>query len=83
VDISEHFERKQAALRCYASQLHDPDRRSAEPGTLISSEHYWQLLAARAAHYGRLIGSSYGEPFRIRGLVELGDLVAAFGGRTF
>jgi len=83
VDISEHFERKQAALRCYASQLHNPDRRTSEPGTLISSEHYWQLLAARAAHYGRLIGKAYGEPFRIRGLVELGDLVAAFGGRTF
>jgi bacillithiol biosynthesis deacetylase BshB1 len=82
VDISEHFERKQAVLRCYASQLFNPDSRSAEPRTYISSEHYWELLAARAAHYGRLIGTVYAEPFRIRGLVELSDLVAAFGGRT-
>jgi bacillithiol biosynthesis deacetylase BshB1 len=83
VDISAQFAQKQAVLRCYASQVYDPDRRSAEPGTFISSEHYWELLTARAAHYGRLIGKAYGEPFRIRGLVEIPDLLAAFGGRTY
>lgn len=83
VDISAQFEQKQAALACYASQLHNPDRHSDEPGTYISSEHYRQLVAARAAHYGRLIGKAHGEPFRIRGLVEVPDLVAAFGGRTY
>jgi len=83
VDISSQFERKQAVLRCYASQVYTPDRSSAGPGTFISSEHYWELLAARAAHYGRLIGKAFGEPFRIRGLVEVSDLVEAFGGRTF
>jgi N-acetylglucosamine malate deacetylase 1 len=83
VDISAQFEQKQAALACYVSQLHNPDRRSDEPGTFISSEHYGQLLAARAAHYGRLIGKACGEPFKIRGLVEIPDLLAAFGGRTY
>jgi LmbE family N-acetylglucosaminyl deacetylase len=83
VDISEHFAQKQAVLRCYAIQVYTPGRGTAEPGTLISSEHYWDLLAARAAHYGRLIGKAYGEPFRIRGLVEIPDLLAAFGGRTY
>ena len=83
VDISEHFAQKQAVLRCYASQVHNPDRGICEPGTLISSGQYWELLTARAAHYGRLIGKAYGEPFRIRGLVEIADLLAAFGGRTY
>jgi bacillithiol biosynthesis deacetylase BshB1 len=83
VDISAWMEKKRAALRCYASQVHNPDRRSAEPDTVISSEHFWELLAARAAHFGRLIGKAYGEPFRIRGLVEVPDLVAAFGSRTY
>jgi hypothetical protein len=83
VDISEHFAQKQAVLRCYASQVHNPGCGTAEPGTLISSEHYWERLTARAAHYGRLIGKGYGEPFRIRGLVEIPDLLAAFGGRTY
>ena len=35
------------------------------------------------AHYGRLIGASHGEPFRIRGLVEVSDLVSAFGRRVY
>lgn len=83
VDISAQFEQKRTALACYASQLHNPNRRSDEPGTFISSEHYRQLLAARAAHYGRLIGKAYGEPFRIRGMVEVPDLVTAFGGRMY
>ncbi len=82
-DISAQFAQKQAVLRCYASQVYDPDRRSDGPDTYISSEHYWELLIARAAHYGRLIGKAYGEPFRIRRLVEVSDLVAAFGGRTW
>jgi hypothetical protein len=63
--------------------VYDPDHRSAGPGTFISSERCWELLTARAAHYGRLIGKAYCEPFRIRGLVEVNDLLAAFGGRTY
>ena len=83
VDVSAQFERKLAALRCYGSQLHNPDRHSDEPATFVSSGTYWDLLAARAAHFGRRIGAAYAEPFRIRGLVEVPDLVAAFGGRTY
>jgi N-acetylglucosamine malate deacetylase 1 len=83
VDISAQFERKLAVLRCYGSQLHNPDRRSEEPATFISSGTYRDLLAARAAHFGRRIGAAFAEPFRIRGLVEVPDLVAAFGGRTY
>jgi bacillithiol biosynthesis deacetylase BshB1 len=83
VDISAQFERKLAVLRCYGSQLHNPDRHANEPATFISSGTYWDLLAARAAHFGRRIGAAYAEPFRIRGLVEIPDLVAAFGGRTY
>lgn len=83
VDISAQFERKLAVLRCYASQVHDPEGRSSGPSTLVSSAHYWELLAARAAHFGRLIGKAHGEPFKIRGLVEVTDLLAAFGGRTW
>ena len=75
VDISEYFEKKQAVLlQATRARCTIPAAGTAEPGTFISSEHYWELLAARAAHYGRLIGKAYGEPFRIRGLVEIPDL---------
>lgn len=83
VDVSAQYERKLAALRCYGSQLHNPARAAGEPDTFISSNAYWDLLAARAAHYGRRIGAAHAEPFRIRGLVEVPDLVTAFGGRRY
>jgi bacillithiol biosynthesis deacetylase BshB1 len=83
VDVSAQFERKLAALRCYGSQLHNPARTAGEPDTFVSSGGYWDLLVARAAHHGRRIGAAYAEPFRVRGLVEVPDLVAAFGGRTY
>jgi bacillithiol biosynthesis deacetylase BshB1 len=83
VDISAHIEEKRRVLRAYGTQLYNPalDGRGAE--TWIASEHFWELLHARMAHYGRLIGAAWGEPFRIRGLVEVPDLVAAFGHRRY
>jgi len=83
VDVSDVIEEKRRAIRAYGTQVFNPDREDGEPKTFISSEHFQELLSARMAHYGRLIGKRYGEPFRIRGYVEVSDLVAAFGGRTF
>jgi bacillithiol biosynthesis deacetylase BshB1 len=83
VDISEVMEEKKRALRSYESQVYNPSYPKTEEQTYISSGHYWELLMARAAHFGRLIGKAYGEPFFIHGLVEVKDLLAAFSGRTF
>ncbi len=83
VDISADLEAKQRALAAFSSQLHVPGRAAAGPETLVSSEHFHQLLAARAAHYGRLIGRAAGEPFRVRGLVEVRDLLASFADRRY
>jgi hypothetical protein len=30
-----------------------------------------------------MIGKKYGEAFKIRGYIEIGDLLEAFGGRTY
>jgi bacillithiol biosynthesis deacetylase BshB1 len=89
VDISPHIEEKKRAIQAYGTQVYNaaPEAHfiAAAGGeqTFISSEHFWELLLARMAHYGRLIGASYAEPFRIRGLVEIGDLVGAFGKRVY
>jgi N-acetylglucosamine malate deacetylase 1 len=82
VDISDAIEEKKRAIRCYESQVFTaaPDR---EEQTFISSEHFWELILARAAHYGRLIGKRFGEPFKIRGLVEVKDLLGTFGERRY
>jgi len=83
VDISTHIEEKKSAIQAYGTQVFNPSLATGEEQTFISSEHFWQLLLSRMAHYGRLIGASFAEPFRIRGLVEIADLVGAFGRRVY
>jgi bacillithiol biosynthesis deacetylase BshB1 len=58
LDISDYWERKQAALACYRSQFVD----NQPPGlpTII------ERLRQQAAVWGWLIGVSYGEPFASR-----------------
>lgn len=69
VDISEHWDRKRAALECYASQF--ITGRPMEPPTLIDR------LRDQAAYWGWSIGTRYAEPFwsrepiGVRGLKEL------------
>lgn len=83
VDISGFIEEKKRAVLCYKTQVFNAGFEGKDPPTFIASEHYQELLLSRMAHYGRLIGKKYGEPFRIRGLLEVKDLVEAFGDRVF
>jgi len=83
VDISAVIEDKIRAIQAYGTQVHNPGYTGNEPPTFISSQHFQELLMTRMAHYGHLIGKKYGEPFRIRGLVEVKDLLESFGSRTF
>jgi LmbE family N-acetylglucosaminyl deacetylase len=52
VDVSATFERRLAALRCHASQLHHPERLDVR-------------LRAWGAEEGEPIGATYGEAFRL------------------
>ena len=83
VDISDFFEQKRQAILSYRTQVFNAGFEGREPPTFIASEHYQDLLLSRMSYYGHLIGKKYGEPFRIRGLVEVKDLVEAFGSRVF
>jgi bacillithiol biosynthesis deacetylase BshB1 len=69
LDISPHWERKRQAISCYHSQF--VAGRSQEAPTFLDQ------LRDDAAHWGRLIGARYGEPFATRepvALAALGDL---------
>jgi len=69
VDISDFWERKLAALRCYRSQL--IEGRPEGPPTLLDQ------LRDQAAVWGWAIGTRYGEPFASRepiGLTSMGCL---------
>lgn len=70
LDISAAWERKLAAVRCYASQF--ITGRPAAPPTFLDA------LRDEAAYWGKTIGTQYGEPFACRepiGLCSLAGLV--------
>jgi hypothetical protein len=76
------IEEKRRTLKAYGTQIFNAEFKGNEPPTFVASEHFQELLFSRMAHYGHLIGKKYGEPFRIRGYIEVSDLLATFGGGT-
>ncbi len=73
VDVTEEWEAKMAAIRCYASQLSVP---GADPGgepTYISSPHFLGTIEARGRYYGAQIATTYGEAFYQREIMRVED----------
>ena len=60
VDISAQFERKMAAIRCYASQF---DGAKAAGEIFPTGQDLYALVETQNAHYGSLIRARYGEPY--------------------
>jgi LmbE family N-acetylglucosaminyl deacetylase len=60
VDISAQFERKMAAIRCYASQF---DGATNAGEIFPTGQDLYSLIETQNAHYGSLIRTPYGEPF--------------------
>ncbi len=74
VDITATFERKMDAIRCYASQFHNPG--SAEPVTYIATGQFLNDVVARNALVGKRIGTQYGEGFICENIPGIRDLNA-------
>lgn len=73
VDVTEYHETKMQAIRCFKSQIHNPNYQG-EP-TYISSPEYIESIEVRSRYYGGLIGKKYGEPFLIREMIEIEDIM--------
>ena len=73
VDVSSFWERKQAALAAYSSQLYRSDGRREEPLTKVATQQFADAVEGRARHFGVLIGADYGEAFRSTGPLALGN----------
>lgn len=58
LDISEHWDRKLAAIACYRSQF--------ITGRANDSPTFLERLRDEAAYWGKTIGTRYGEPFASR-----------------
>jgi bacillithiol biosynthesis deacetylase BshB1 len=62
IDISSHWDQKEAAIRAFKSQFFDPN--STEPASYISSPDFLLFIQARAMEMGHKIGVKYGRGFR-------------------
>lgn len=72
VDISEEFETKLEAIRCYSSQFDTVD----SAGEIFpTGQHLYELVRTQNAHYGSLIRTAYGEPFMTHETVRIDDVV--------
>lgn len=73
VDISDSFEKKLEAVRCYASQFSDVK----QAGEIFpNGESLFDLIRHHAAHYGSLIRTQYGEPFHTNETMRVDDVTA-------
>jgi bacillithiol biosynthesis deacetylase BshB1 len=72
VDISDTFEIKMAAIRCYASQF---DGATAAGEIHPTGQDLYELIAVQSAHYGSLIRRRYGEPFFCYETLEVQDVL--------
>jgi bacillithiol biosynthesis deacetylase BshB1 len=72
VDITDQFERKLEAVRCYRSQF-DPCASEDPPLRWVMDME--TMLEAKARHFGSLIGKTYGEPFIIKQVIGIEDIV--------
>ena len=73
VDISDDFETKLAAIKCYGSQF---DRATWGGEVYPNGEPLYDIIRHQAAHYGSLIRCRYGEPFYTVETMRVDDLMA-------
>ena len=72
VDISDTFEAKMQAIRCYASQF---DGAKAAGEIFPTGQDLYELIRVQSAHYGSLIRRPYGEPFFMHETIVVDDVL--------
>jgi len=73
VDITDEFEQKLAAVRCYSSQF-DGEIQAGE--VFPNGEPLYDVIRHYAATYGSLIRTRYGEPYSTTEMMRVDDVVA-------
>jgi bacillithiol biosynthesis deacetylase BshB1 len=72
VDISAQFERKLAAIKCYASQF---DAAISAGEIFPTGQDLYSRVETQSAHYGSLIRARYGEPYFTHETVLVEDVM--------
>ena len=76
VDISEQFERKLQAIRCYGSQF---DGLQAAGEVFAAGRDLYETVRIKHAYYGSLIQTLYGEPYAMPEVMRVDDVTALKG----
>ena len=72
IDVSEHYERKRAALDCFRTQF-APTGDDAV-ATRLSAPAFRRLIESRDAQFGAQIGAAFAEGFVVRDLLQRATL---------
>jgi len=73
VDITDTFEKKLEAVKCYSSQFDE----AIQAGEVFpNGEPLYEIIRHQAAHYGSLIRTRYGEPFYTTETMRVDDIAA-------
>lgn len=72
VDVSDTYDVRVEAMRAYKSQFFDPN--SDEPGTVLSTPAFLEMIRTRLEYYGDKIGVQYGEAFYSPAPLAIPDL---------
>ena len=79
VDITPHFEQRRRAIRAFASQFlpnkSESRKQFKKTNVFLAIDRLEDEMNLLARHYGELIGVRYGEPFLIKELMQVHDVV--------
>lgn len=71
MDISDYWDIKEASIRAYKSQFHDPN--SIEPESYLTSPEFLDFLKARSQEMGHSIGAKFGEGYTKTKMIGIND----------
>lgn len=74
VDVTGQFERRRRAILAYASQFR-PSKRSLKSRVPLAIDRLEEEMNSLARHYGQMIGVRYAEPFLVKEMMQVEDVV--------
>jgi N-acetylglucosamine malate deacetylase 1 len=79
VDITPHFEQRRRAIRAFASQFlpnkSESRKQFKKTNVFLAIDRLEDQMNLLARHYGEMIGVKYGEPFLIKELMQVHDIL--------
>ncbi len=79
VDITPHFERRRQAILAFASQFQpnkgESRKKFKKTNVFLAIDRLEDEMNQLARHYGEMIGVKYGEPFLVKELMQVHDVI--------